>query len=155
VVLSTTTAVTMLSRCCVPSVGTRSASMRLRRCGAVAASAACSAASAVAAIGNVTRSAAVAASAFTAEAMPAPAVAIAPAAPGAHAKEDAVVEISRPVITHGRALVWCVTVVAVCTTRLNADVNGKLRLCCRRQGQPHEQCGATEENFESAHVTPL
>ena len=153
-ILSTTTAVALSAtvtalRCCMACVGTRSATARWL-CVAVIASA-----PAIAAIGNIARSAVIAPSAFTHEAMPAPAVAVAPATPRTHAQEDAVVEIARPVITHRRALVRCVTVVAVCTARLNADVNRNLRLCCRRQGHAHNQCCCSEENFKSAHVTPF
>jgi hypothetical protein len=108
-----------------------------------------------AAVGDTARSAVVAPSTFTTEAMPAPAVTIAPTAPWSHAQEDAVVEVSRPVITHGRALVRRVAVVAVRTHRLNANVNVDLRVSRWRQGQAREQCCTTEENFKSAHVTPL
>jgi hypothetical protein len=57
--------------------------------------------------------------------MAAPAVAVAPSGPGAHAQEDAVVEVPWPVIAIGRAGVGRVLVVAILTNRLhtNADKN--------------------------------
>ena len=52
-------------------------------------------------------------SAAAAEAMTAPAMAIAPVSPGAYTQEDAVVEIARPIKAHGCASVGCVVIVAV------------------------------------------
>ena len=101
------------------------------------------------------RSAVVSSSAFIGKAMRAPAMAVAPAAPWAHAQEDAVIEIARSVISHRRALVRCVSVIAVGTARLNADADGDLCLRRRRQSQSNDQCCTSEKNFESAHVTPL
>ena len=99
---------------------------------------------AAAAIGRAPRSAVVASSAFAHKAMAAPAVAVAPSAPWAHAQEDAVVEVPRPVIAIGRAGIRRIAVVAVRTARLNADVNHKLRLSRWRQGQAGKQCCRTE-----------
>jgi hypothetical protein len=151
-------AVTARGRCCTSRAGAHSAAIG-RRCAAVitAAAAHSAAPTTVATVGDSARTAMIAASAFTAEAMPAPAMAIAPAAPRAHAQEDAVVEVSRPVITHGRALVRRVAVVTVRTDGLNADIDVDLRASRRRQGQAHsnDQCCCAEENFKSAHLTPL
>src|SRR5580700_3893409 len=55
------------------------------------------------------------------EAMAAPAVTVAPAGPWAHAEEDAVVKVSRPVESDRRALVGSIVVVAVGADRLDAD----------------------------------
>src|ERR1035438_7008205 len=73
-------------------------------------------------IGRITAAAAIISSTTVTEAMPAPAVAISPASPWAHAEKDAVVEISRPVITVGRTCVGRIVVVAVGTDRLNAKI---------------------------------
>jgi hypothetical protein len=70
-----------------------------------------------------------------------PAVAIAPVGPWAHAQEDAVIEVARPIITVGRAGIGCIAVVAIGTDRLNPDANTNGRntdanhnLCvCRRR----------------------
>ena len=89
--------------------------------------AAASSPSTVSVISYAARSAVVASTAFTAEAMPAPAVTIAPAAPGTYAQEDAIVEIARAIIAHGSAFVGCVAVVTVRTNWWNADVDHDLR----------------------------
>jgi cytochrome c oxidase assembly factor CtaG len=70
----------------------------------------------------------IASSAFTAEAMSAPAVAVSPSAPRPHAQEDSIVEIAGAIITHGCALVRCVAVISIFTNWLNADVDHDLRL---------------------------
>ena len=100
--------------------------------------------SAAGAIGYTPRSAVIASSAFARKAMAAPAVAIAPAAPGAHAQENAVVEVPWPVVTIGRAGIRRIAVVAIRTAWLNADVNQNLRWSRWRQGQAGEQCRCTE-----------
>jgi len=91
-------------------------------------------------------------SAISAETMAAPAVAIAPASPRTHAQEDAVVEISRSVITIGCAGVWLIVVIAVGASGLNAKIDDQLRWSRWRQGQAGKQRCGTEENFKSAHV---
>jgi hypothetical protein len=96
----------------------------------------------------------IASSAAVHEAMTAPAVAVAPSGPGAHAQEDAIVEISRPVEAAGRARVRRIVVVTPRANRLNANVDHHLCLGCWRQGQAREQCCTTEENLESAHIRP-
>jgi len=58
-------------------------------------------ASKMAMVRRITAAAAIVSSTTVTETMPAPAVAISPAGPWAHAKKNAVVEISRPVITVG------------------------------------------------------
>jgi len=92
-------------------------------------------------IGSITAAAAIVSSAPFTEAMPAPAVAITPAGPGAHAQEDAVVEVARPVKSHGRAGVGRVVVVSIGTNRWYAqvDADGNLRVSRWRQGQTREQ----------------
>ncbi len=82
----------------------------------------------VAAVGSATGSAVVTASAFAAEAVSAPTVAIAPSTPWAHAQEDAVVKVSRPVKSHRCAGIRRVAVVAIRTNRLNANSDINLRL---------------------------
>jgi len=57
------------------------------------------------------------ASSAAAEAMFTPAMAVAPMRPWAHAEEDTVIEISRPVKAAGCAAVRCVVVIAVGTDR--------------------------------------
>jgi hypothetical protein len=68
------------------------------------------------------------ASTAIAEAMATPAVVIAPASPWAHAQEDAVIEVPRPVIANGRAGVRRIAVVAVGTDGGHPYVDGNLRV---------------------------
>src|SRR5580698_1891993 len=124
--------------------GTRTASIRTRSVAAALVAVLAAVLATVLAIGHSARTAVVAASAFAAESMAAPAVAIAPAAPRPHPEEDAIVEISRPVIAHGRALVGRIAVIAVRAGGLNADVHHKLGLGGRRQGQAGEQCSSAK-----------
>jgi len=98
----------------------------------------------IAAIGRVAAAATIASAAAITEAMAAPAVAIAPAGPWAHAQEDAVVEVPRPVKAIGRAGVRRIVVVAVRTDGLNADINYNLRSDRWHKGQAGEQCCRTE-----------
>ena len=74
------------------------------------------------------------------EAMPAPAVLIAPASPGAHAKEYPVVEIAGSVEAHRRAGVGSVVVVTVGANRLDADADDHLRLSRWRQSSQRTGC---------------
>jgi hypothetical protein len=70
------------------------------------------------------------------KAMAAPTVVITPAGPWAHAQEDAVIEVARPVITNRGAGVRCIAVVAVRTDRWwTTYVDGNLRIRFWRQGQ--------------------
>jgi hypothetical protein len=62
----------------------------------------------------------------TAEAMAAPTVVIAPSRPRAHAQEDAVIKIAGPIVTNGRAGIWCVVVVAIRTSGRRPYVDGNL-----------------------------
>jgi hypothetical protein len=96
------------------------------------------------AIRHATGSTVVVPAAFVHKAMAAPTVAVAPAAPWAHAQEDAVVEVSGPVVAVGRAGVRRIAVVAIGAGWLNADVNDKLRLSCRRNSQAGDQCCCTD-----------
>jgi hypothetical protein len=105
-------------------------------------------------IGYAARSAVVASTAFTTEAVPAPAVTIAPAPPGSHAQEDAVIEVAGAVITHRRAGVRLVSIVPVGTYRLSADIDHDLSLYCWCQGKACEQYRRTEESLESTHQLP-
>ena len=90
-------------------------------------------AAAVAGVGCVAAAAAVAAAAVVVEAMAAPAVAVSVAGPGAHAEEDAVIEVARPVEAVGRAGVGGVVVVApladgrLPATEADADLDLGLR----------------------------
>jgi hypothetical protein len=102
-------------------------------------------------IGYASRAAMVASSAFTAEAVSAPAVAVSPAAPGSHAQEDAVVEVAGAVITHRRASVRRISVIPVGTNRLNSDVNHDLSVGRWHYSQTGQQCRRTDKCFESAH----
>src|SRR5580693_138033 len=96
------------------------------------------------------------ASSAAAEAMLTPAVAVAPVCPRAHAQEDAVIEISRPVKAAGCAAVWRIVVVAVGTDGLYAYAyaNCDLRAGRWHQGQGHEQgCCTCQEQTE--HCEPV
>lgn len=93
----------------------------------------------------------VAAAALAMEAILAPAVGVTPAGPGAHAQEEAVVEVSRPVKTLGRAAVGWSFVIAPLTSGWFADFNGwnadlyaNLRANRWRQGQARKQCCRAE-----------
>jgi hypothetical protein len=68
-------------------------------------------------------SAGIPSSSAIAEAMVAPAVAVAPTSPWTHAQENAVIEIARAIEADGGARVRCVVVVAVGAGRLDADDN--------------------------------
>ena len=114
--------------------------------------AACAAAAGKAAVvGRISAAAAITAAAAVTKPVSAPAVAIAPTGPRAHAQEDAVVKVSWPIEAHGRTGVGRIVVIAVLANRLNTNSNYELRLCGRRHGQAREQCCSTEESFESAH----
>jgi hypothetical protein len=106
----------------------------------------------VAMIGFIAAPAVIAASAAITEAMFAPSVSVAPAGPGTHTEEDAVVEVSWPVKAIGRAAVGRVVVVAVGANRWNADFDVYLSLRRRHQDQSGEQYCGTEKNLESAHI---
>jgi hypothetical protein len=67
--------------------------------------------------GLIAAATAVASATTISEAMAAPAVAIAPAGPGANAQEDAVVEVPRPVIAIGRAAIGRIFVIAILANR--------------------------------------
>jgi hypothetical protein len=77
------------------------------------------------------------------KAMTAPTVVIAPAGPWAHAQEDAVVEVARPVITNRGAGIRCIAVVTVRTDGWWATyADGNLRIRSWRQSQGRKQsCG--------------
>src|SRR5579863_8799161 len=96
------------------------------------------------AIGHATRSAVVVTAAFVHKSVTAPSVAVAPTTPGAHTQEDAVVEVSRPVITVGRAGVRRIAVVTIRADWLDSDVNNELSLSRRRNGQARDQCCCTD-----------
>jgi hypothetical protein len=79
------------------------------------------------------------------KAMAAPTVVITPACPWAHAQEDAVVEVARPVITNRGARVRCIAVVAVRTDRGRTPYgDGDLRIRFWRQGQGRKQSCSTQ-----------
>src|ERR1039458_4242743 len=94
--------------------------------------------------GLIAAAAVIAASATVVEAMLAPAVTVAPAGPGTHAKEDPVVEESRPIKAFWCAGVGWSFVVAVGADRRNADLDPDLCFRSRRQCQAREQCCCTE-----------
>ena len=136
-----TTCAAASGRCAgMGSLGTRSSPACGGSCGAVrsssvAANLAASSLSTAGSIGYPARPAVVTSAAFTGESVRAPAVAVAPAAPRAHAQEDSVVEVPGPIIAHGGALVGCIAVVAVLTNWLNSDANHDLRSDRWRHGQ--------------------
>ena len=79
------------------------------------------------------------------KAMAAPTVVIAPAGPWAHAQEDAVVEVARPVITDRSAGIRCIAVVAVRTDGWRTTYgDGNLRIRFWRQGQGRKQSCSTQ-----------
>jgi hypothetical protein len=137
-------------RCCVGCSGAR---CRVgSRCAAVIHSAAAANGTAsIAAIGNAARSAMIVSAAFAPKAVRTPSVAIAPAAPGSHSEEDAVVEVAGAVVTHGRAGVRRVAVIPIGTSGLNPNTDRDLSFGCRCQDQACKQCRRAEECFESAH----
>ncbi len=105
----------------------------------------------------------VASSSTTVEAMLAPTVAIAPACPWAYAEEDPVIEISRPIKTHGRAAIRRIFVIAVGTHgRIDADANfsvgrwrqGDEQGCCTCQKQT-AHCELMNHVFDSPHYVVL
>ena len=77
------------------------------------------------------------------KAMPAPTVVITPAGPRAHTQEDAIVEITRPVITHRSAGIRRIAVVTIRTDGWRTTyIDGNLRIRFWRQGQGRKQsCG--------------
>ena len=83
----------------------------------------------------VSATAGISSSTSIAEAMAAPAVAIAPTRPRAHTEEDTVIEVARPVEADRRATVWRIVIVAIGTDRWNAYVDGNLRMRDWRQRQ--------------------
>jgi hypothetical protein len=95
-------------------------------------------------IGRSTTSTVVPSSSSTAEAMTAPAMAVAPAGPWAHAQEDAVVEITWSVKAIRRACVWGIVVVAVSAAGWDTDVNNDLSVGCWHQGQRRKQRCSTK-----------
>jgi hypothetical protein len=113
-------------------------------CLATTAEAGAPAASIMTAIGHGAAAATIASATTVTEAMAAPAVAIAPASPWAHAQEDSVVEVSRPVKTHWRAGVGLIVVIAVRANRWYADVDDDLRASRWRHGQARKQCCSSE-----------
>jgi hypothetical protein len=70
--------------------------------------------------GLIATAAVVAASAAISEAMSAPSVPIAPAGPGTHAQEDAVVEVPRAVKAIGCAAIGLIFVIAIFANRRRA-----------------------------------
>src|ERR1700728_95028 len=103
--------------------GVRPAGGACRGCAAYA-----SAIGRISTISRKTTAAVVASPAAAVEAMVAPAVAVTPTGPRAHAQEDTVVEIARPIKADRRTLIRCVVIVAVGTHRLNAYANADLRI---------------------------
>ena len=77
--------------------------------------------------------AAIASTTTTVKAMTAPAVAVSPARPWPHAKEDSVIEVAWSVEAHGGTGVWRVIIIAIGTDRLNPDADNHLCLSCRHQ----------------------
>ena len=96
-------------------------------------------------IGYSTGSTVVMAAAFAGKAMAAPTAAVAPSTPGSHAEEYSVVEVSWPVVAVGRAGVGRIAVVAVgADWWRTTDVDDKLRLGGRCEGEAGEQCSGAE-----------
>jgi hypothetical protein len=110
------------------------------------AAAACSSSAAriTAATGRVAAATAIASTTAVTEAMAAPAVTVAPAGPWAHAQEDPVIEVPRPVITIGRTGVRRIVVIAVLTDGLNTQIDDYLSASRWRHGQARKQCCSAE-----------
>src|SRR5271155_82339 len=93
-----------------------------------------------------------------AEAMFAPAMAVAPVRPWAHAQEDAVIEISRPVKAARRAAIRCRVVVAVGTDRriyAYAYTHGDLRGCWHDdQGREQGCCTGQKQTAHGGFMCP-
>jgi hypothetical protein len=113
-----------------------------------------------------TTAAMIASATRTAEAMTAPAVAVAPVKPWAYTQEDAVVEIARSVKSVRRAVIRRVVIVAIFTnwrrTDFNANLwtadvnaNANLRLGRWHKSQCRNQCSCAQETFKSTHFEPL
>jgi hypothetical protein len=125
----------------------RSATMR---CCGMAACSDCRAMPTVGCIGAAVSTAGnVPASSSAIEAMFTPAVAVAPVRPGAHAQEDAVIEIARPIEAARRAAVRCIVVIAIGTDRLNAYADRNLCAGGWRQDQGDEQSCRTGQKQTS------
>jgi hypothetical protein len=96
-------------------------------------------------LGFITAASMVVASAIVMEAISAPAVGIAPASPGTHAKEDATVEIRWPIKSVRSASIGRSLIIAPLANRWNADfddggmwnadADDNLRASRRHQGQ--------------------
>lgn len=130
---------------------------------AIATAAVAAATVAASATGVVAGATVEASATLTAEAMVAPAVAVAPVGPRTDAEEDAVVEVARAVVAVGSATVGGVAVVAVLAggwraTEVDADADlglGRWWGDQRHECQGSEQRGCTQEGLESAHLEPF
>src|SRR5580693_3709075 len=110
--------------------GVRLAGGTCRGCAAYA-----SAIGRISTISRKTTAAVVPSAAAAVEAMFAPAVAVTPTGPRAHAQEDTVVEIARPIKADRRAGVRRIVVVTVGTHRLDTDANANLCVSRRHHCQ--------------------
>jgi len=106
------------------------------------------------AIGHGSAAAAIVSATTVTEAMTAPAVAVAPSGPWAHAQEDAVVKVPWPVKAHGCTRIRLIVVIAIGANGLNSHVHINLSLRLGRQGQACEHCCRTDPYLESAHMCP-
>jgi hypothetical protein len=106
-------------------------------------------------IGRIAATAAVTSPAAVFEPMSAPAMAITPTGPRAHAQKDAVVKVARAVKAVRRAGVRGIVVVAILANWLDTYFDDNLCLRGRRNRHADQQCRSTDENLESTHVFPL
>src|ERR1700684_872902 len=86
-------------------------------------------------ISRKTTAAVVPSAAAAVEAMFAPTVAVTPTGPRAHAQEDTVVEIARPIKADRRAGVRRIVIITVGTHRLDTDANANLCVSRRHDCQ--------------------
>jgi hypothetical protein len=98
----------------------------------------------VAVLGLIAAAAVIPSAAAIPEAMAAPAVAITPTGPGAYAQEYAVVEVPRPVIAIGRALIGRIFKETIRASRgrtadVNTDCDSRVSRWRHGQDQPPEQ----------------
>ena len=156
--------------CCVTCAGARfcgvvSRWMRCSRVRSAAWSRGMSASGRMGSAATISRarsySSVVTSAAISAEAMPTPAVVIAPAGPWTHPQEDAVIEIPRAVEAHRRAGIRRIVVVTIGANRLNTQVDYNLGMGCgcessSCQQSRHKQCSCADKRFECTHrMTPF
>jgi hypothetical protein len=104
----------------------------------------------------VSMAADVGSSSTTVEAMTSPSVTIAPVRPWAYAKEDPVIEVARPIKTHGCARVRRIVIVAVrADGRIYADDNSCVGRWHQGQRDEHSCCTGQKQTAHCEFVNYL